>query len=49
MSNAKKYDCVYLKGSLDKTDAKSIEEVPNIKCHFTLTKVGEDFFLYKLA
>ncbi|KAL9969256.1 hypothetical protein ACROYT_G021452 [Oculina patagonica] len=25
--------------SLDKTDAKSMEEVPNVKCHFTISKV----------
>ena len=44
MSNVKKFVCVYLKGSLDKTDAKSFEEVPNIKCHFTITKVGVVIF-----
>ena len=26
-------------GAVDKIDAKSIEEAPNVKCHFTLGKV----------
>lgn len=48
MNNVKKLGCFYLEGSLDRTDAKSVEEVPNIRCHFTITKVGVAFFNLKV-